>query len=187
MENYQRRINCYRCYEIAKFLKIQNLEYEKIGIESSQLSISLCKGLAKKEIETIINKNDKNDARGITQMIRSNLYKEITIKSDEVCKIKILLGSRRQLVNCRQETVGTIRGLLKIHGIKIKGAYSKLFEQKVNSAIKDFDETSKISIEALLHSLNGIEESIFKLDSMPVKLGKKDEDYKFLTTIPGVL
>ena len=186
--------------EIAKFLKEQKLEYEKIGIESGQLSISLCKGLAKEGIKTIcvdarhmskllsakINKNDKNDARGIAQMMRANLYKEVTIKSDEVCQIKMLLGSRRHLVSARQEMSVTIRGLLKIYGVKINGSYNKLFKQKVTSVIKDFDETSKASIEALLHGLKGIEESISELDSRLVKLGKEDEDCKLLTTIPGV-
>ncbi len=54
-----------------------------------------------------INKNDKNDARGIAQM-RS--------VSKISCQIKIALGSRRQLMCSKQQVIGTIRGLLKIHG-----------------------------------------------------------------------
>lgn len=53
-----------------------------------------------------INKNDRNDSRGIAQMLRAGLYKEVKIKSDESCQLKMLLGVRRQLVTTR--LMGTI-------------------------------------------------------------------------------
>ncbi|KLT23303.1 transposase IS116/IS110/ IS902 family protein [Wolbachia endosymbiont of Armadillidium vulgare str. wVulC] len=56
-----------------------------------------------------INKNDKNDARGIAQMMRVGLFKEVLVKSDEACQVKIILGSRRQLIRCREQIAGTIR------------------------------------------------------------------------------
>jgi transposase len=107
-------------------------EYEAIGIESGQLSIPMCKELRSFGLSVIcvdarhmaaalsarINKNDKNDASGIAQMMRVGLYKEVLVKSDESCQIKIALGSRRQLICSKQQIIGTIRGLLKIYGIK---------------------------------------------------------------------
>ncbi|GFR19738.1 uncharacterized protein TNCT_110921 [Trichonephila clavata] len=45
---------------------------------------------------------------------------------------------------------------------------------------------SRSSIEALLHSLKTIEESIRKLDKILSEQGRKDEDCKLLTTVPGV-
>ena len=69
--------------------------YKKIGIESGQLSIYLCKNLRKAGFDSVIcvdarhmskflssniNKNDKNDALGIAQMMRANLYKEVQRK-----------------------------------------------------------------------------------------------------------
>ncbi|EAL57790.1 MULTISPECIES: hypothetical protein [Wolbachia] len=86
------------------------------------MSISMCKELRSFGLPVIcvdarhmaaalsarINKNDKNDARGIAQMMRS--------VSKISCQIKIALGSRRQLMCSKQQVIGTIRGLLKIHG-----------------------------------------------------------------------
>jgi len=179
----------------------QGLEYELIGIESGQLSISLCKGLLSEGLKVVcvdarhmaaalsarINKNDKNDARGIAQMMRVGLYKEVQIKSDKSCALKVLLGSRRQLVNNKQQIIGTIRGLLKIYGIKL-GSKLKLkdFANKIREEIKLIDEISRSSIEALISSLEALELSIVKLDKMLVVEGKKDADCKLLTTIPGV-
>ena len=65
--------------EIFNFLEVKKFPDQKVGIESGQLSISMCKSLSGKGLNVIcvdarhmasvlsarINKNDKNDARGI--------------------------------------------------------------------------------------------------------------------------
>lgn len=50
----------------------------------------------------------KKRCEGIAQMMRS--------VSKISCQIKIALGSRRQLMCSKKQVIGTIRGLLKIHG-----------------------------------------------------------------------
>lgn len=186
---------------IAEFLLGQNKKYESIGIESGQLSISMCKELRNlglpvtcvdarhmaAALSARINKNDKNDARGIAQMMRVGLFKEVLVKSDEACQVKIILGSRRQLIRCREQIAGTIRGLLKIYGIKVNQRLSSAnFALKVQEMVHNLDEISQTSIESLVHSLEIIEESTRKLDKMLSEQSKKDEDCKLLTTVPGV-
>ena len=186
---------------ISDCLTEDGLTYDKIGIESGQLSISLCKGLISQGLSVTcvdarhmaavlcarINKNDRNDARGIAQMMRAGLYKEVQVKSDESCQLKILLGSRRQLTSTRQHLMGTIRGLLKIYGIKLGvKAPSGSFRIKVEKALNGLDSITSASIEALLSSLEAIETSLTQLDKMMGALGKKDEACQRLMTIPGV-
>lgn len=187
--------------EIDKFLSSQNLTYEKIGIESGQFSISLSKGLAKKGFNVIcvdarhmaaalsarINKNDKNDARGIAQMMRVDLYKKVQVKSDEACQLKMLLGSRRQLVNTRNQINGSIRGLLKIYGLKISTRSAvKSFADKVKESVKNLDIHSKTSIEALLENTEQLDKSLMKIDTLLVSISKEDKACKLLMTVPGV-
>lgn len=185
-------------YALSSYLKKQDLKYELVGIESGQLSISLCKGLEKEGLAVIcvdarhmaaalsarINKNDRNDARGIAQMLRAGLYKPVKVKSDESCQVKLLLGSRRQLVNTRQQLMGTIRGLLKIYGIKLGTQAS--FSSRVKKDIESLDETSRLSIQALLDGLEGVEKSLKTLDKKLGEMGRKDEDCIRLMTVPGV-
>lgn len=188
-------------HSISRYLKENGFAYEKIGIESGQLSISLCKGLIAEGLSVTcvdarhmasalsarINKNDRSDARGISQMMRAGLYKEVQVKSDESCQLKVLLGSRRQLVMNRQQLMGSIRGLLKIYGIKLgKKAVLKTFGMRVEEAISTLDTITSASIRALLSALTGIETSLAQLDKMVGLLGKKDEDCQRLMTIPGV-
>ncbi len=101
--------------------------------------------------------------------VRCNLSHRIRVKLNLIsCTLKVLIGSRRQLVNNKQQIIGTIRGLLKIYGIKL-GSKSKLkdFVNKIREEIKLIDEISRNSIEALISSLEALELSIVKLDKMP--------------------
>lgn len=170
-----------------------------IGIESGQLSISLSKDLRRQGFKVIcldarhmskvlslkINKNDKNDAKGISLMLRAGVYKEVKIKDDKSCELKVLLGSRRQLVNCRQQLMGTIRGLLKIYGVKI-GIGSNKLSSRVEEAIVKLPKIVSSSIEELLLSLSGLESSVKRLDMEISAYSKEDEDVKLLLSIPGV-
>lgn len=186
---------------ISDYLKEGGLSYDKIGIESGQLSISLCKGLLSRGLPVIcvdarhmatalsarINKNDRNDGRGIAQMMRAGLYKPVQVKSDESCEHKVLLGSRRQLVISRLKIMGTIRGLLKIYGIKITArSSSRGFGIKVEEAISTLGPIPCNSIRSLLVSLEAIENSLRELNKMVSKLGAKNEECQRLMTIPGV-
>lgn len=186
---------------IFSFLSKNNIRHEKIGIESGQLSISLCKQLRAKGLDVTcvdsrhmaaalaarINKNDKNDARGIAKMMRAGLYKEVLVKSDESCQMKIAIGSRKQLVNTKRQVMGTVRGLLKIHGVKINSNVNiGKFILAVERAIKKLDEMSKLSLSPLLRTLEIIEEAKSKVDELITKFCKDDLDCKRLMTIPGV-
>lgn len=185
--------------DIINYLGCSSSTYEAIGIESGQLSISLTKGLRKVGFNVIcvdarhmaaalsarINKNDKNDARGIAQMMRAGLYKEVQIKTDEVCQFKVLLGTRKQLISSRQQIKGSIRGLLKIWGVRISTKKNQFIDE-VTDKIKELDIISRESINALLKSLTSVEDSLFSIDQLMAKQGKKDEDVNLLMTVPGV-
>lgn len=185
---------------IKNYLLEGGEEYISIGLESGQLSIPLSKGLLKfglpikcvdarhmaAALSARINKNDKNDARGIAQMMRVNLYNEVQVKTDEACQHKVLLGSRNQLLNNQRQLKGTIRGLLKIWNIRIEAKRSRSFISTVQERIKDLDIVSQSSITALLNSLSSIEKSVAELDELLMKVGKKDKDVQLLISTPGV-
>lgn len=167
-------------------------------VVSYQLSIPLCKGLRSKGFSVIcvdarhmaaalsarVNKNDKNDARGIAQMLKAGLHKEVEIKSDKACERKVLMGNKRQLAQTRQQIMGTIRGLLKIYGIAL--GTQALFETKVREKNQKLSQAVQLPIESLLSSLKTLDGSLTTLDKEIVRLSKGDEDCRRLITIPGV-
>lgn len=172
----------------------------QLAIESGQLSISLCKGLRELGFSVVcvdaramsrvlsnrINKNDKNDAIGIAEMLRAGVYKEVQIKNDESCENKVLLGSRRQMVSIRQQVMGTIRGLLKIYGIKLATSRKEDFTSSALKAISKLPVMSRESIQLLVDQLISIEERLSSLNKIAEQYVKIDDDCKLLMSIPGV-
>ena len=74
------------------------------------------------------SKSDRNDARGLAEMVRMGWYREVQVKSLAAHERMALLGVRRRLVDMRVEIDGQIRGILKTFGLVVgsgnKGAFA---------------------------------------------------------------
>jgi transposase len=64
-------------------------------------------------------KTDRKDARGIAEMLRIGYYRPVQVKSVEAQLIRTSLPARRQIVATLLQVQGTIRGLLRMHGLKV--------------------------------------------------------------------
>ena len=78
---------------------LQNAGYEVVCMEARQVSAALA---------AMRNKTDKNDARGIAQILRSGWYSRVHVKSVESHHIRALLSSRP--TNCSKIS-GSMCGL----------------------------------------------------------------------------
>jgi transposase len=185
---------------IHSFLSGTGLQIEKIGLESGCLTHYLKKGLKKSGYEvvgmeshkmaailaTIINKTDKNDARGIAEALRVGHYKECVHRSDEAVELRTILHGRRTVVEGRTHTITSIKGHLKVYGIKLGKGSGKNFREKVEEAIFKLHPRVKKVIESLLNILDTYEKEIKELDKIAKDIGKEDERVKLLQTVDGV-
>lgn len=185
---------------IDSFLLGTGLQIEKIGIESGCLTHYLKKGLKKKGYEvigmeshkmaailaTIINKTDKNDARGIAEALRVGHYKECIHRSDEAVERRTILHSRRTEVEGRTHTITSIKGHLKVYGIKLGKGSGKSFREKVEEAISILNPKVQKVIKSLLNILDVYEEEIKDLNRIVKEVGKEDVGVKLLQTVDGV-
>src|SRR5712675_988170 len=87
------------------------LHCERIGVEAGPLSQWLFSALAEAELPVVcvetrhmqavlkaqINKTDRNDARGIAQMMRVGLYRPVHVKTLRSQKLRMLLTHRKLL------------------------------------------------------------------------------------------
>ena len=64
-----------------------------------------------------INKNDRNDAEGLAQIMRTGWYRLVHVKSFEAHRARALLGARSQLVGMTTRLSNHIRGVLKTFGL----------------------------------------------------------------------
>src|SRR5436189_3417396 len=107
--------------EIFAVLTEEALTIERIGLEAGPLSQWLYGALAEAGLPVIcvetrhmkaalsaqINKSDRNDARGIAQMMRVGLYRPVHVKTMASQKRRMLLTSR-QLLQAKALVLRTI-------------------------------------------------------------------------------
>ena len=96
---------------LLKVLGNSAYHFKRIGLEAGPLSQWLFSSLAEAELPVVcvetrhmqavlkaqINKTDRNDARGIAQMIRAGLYRPVHVKTLRSQKLRMLLTHRRLL------------------------------------------------------------------------------------------
>src|SRR4051812_8639216 len=131
---------------IIGFLNGAGLEYARIGLKGGPLSQWLEKGWAKAELPVIcvetrhmkailkaqqINKSDRNDARGIAQMMRVGLYKPVHVKTLASQQKRMLLTSRKLLRDKLQDMENELRGTLRNFGLKVGVVSPGQFESRI--------------------------------------------------------
>src|SRR5262245_61562367 len=116
--------------DIERFVRRWAPSAARLGLESGSLSSWLCEELqgrglpvicidarhAKAALSLQVNKNDRNDARGLAQIMRTGWYREVRLKSKEHRRLAGLLASRGLLLATRRNLENQVRGLLKMAG-----------------------------------------------------------------------
>lgn len=186
--------------EISKVLSNTGLRIEKIGLESGNLTHYLKKGLQKMGYEvvgmesrkmaailaTIINKTDKNDARGIAEALRVGHYRECVHRSDEALEVRTILHARQTVVEERTHLLNSLKGHLKVYGIKLGKGKKKDFRIRVEETVSNLKPRILNAIRSLLNVLDVLEKEIKELDQEVLALSREDEDVQLLQTIDGV-
>jgi transposase len=87
-------------------------DLERVGLEAGPLSQHIYSALAEAGLPVVcveashmaqvlraqtMNKTDRNDARGLAQMMRVGLFKPVHIKSDRSQRLNVLLQARKVL------------------------------------------------------------------------------------------
>src|SRR4030081_932963 len=113
-------------------LKNPAYHFKRIGLEAGPLSQWLFSALAEAGLPVIcvetrhmqavlkaqINKTDRNDARGIAQMMRAGLYRPVHVKTIRSQKLRMLLTHRKLLQSKAIAIENDLRGTLRHFGLK---------------------------------------------------------------------
>lgn len=134
--------------DIIAYLDDLDLEVSIVGLEAGTLAQYLTYGLQSAGFEVVCmevrqvkaalsamrNKTDKNDARGIAQLLRTGWYSKVHIKSMESHRVRALLSSRKAVLS------------------KCICQYRSKFPQKCRSKIPHFPVINRIKSVRLLFS-----------------------------------
>lgn len=130
-------------------------------------------------------KTDRNDARGMAQMLRLGWYKATHVKSPEMQKIRMLLTHRKHLDGQVLGMMNTVRGSLKAFGIRLGNVGHKVFAETVREKIA-CDNMMGLAIEPLLSALETLQKSLAAMDATVKKLAREDTVCRKLMTVPGI-
>lgn len=171
----------------------------RVGLEAGPLSQWLFSGLAASGqpvvcIETRharafmkaqINKNDRNDARGIAQMMRVNLFRPVHVKTLASQRHRALLTARSLLQDKALAIENDIRGVLRNFGQRVGTVGGAKFEERVYELLAGIDGMSDI-IVPLLDARRTLREKVALLHRMLLSIARGDEVCRRLMSIPGV-
>ena len=186
--------------DIDAFLQKLGLEITTVGLEAGTLTQYLTYGLqaagypvvcmearqVKVALSAMRNKTDKNDARGIAQLLRTGWYSPVHIKSIGSHQIRALLSSRKAVLNKCIDLENEIRGLFKVFGIKLP---PKLGHGSFDRAVRETIEADPALRHALLPLLNArlvLYHTFRELDNRTRKMAHQDPVCQRLMSTPGV-
>ena len=185
--------------DLVRVLKDPAWRIERIGLEAGPLSQWLFSGLAEAGLPAIcietrhtkavlkaqVNKSDRNDARGIAQMMRVNLFRPVHVKTLASQKRRALLTARKLLQEKAIAIENDIRGLLRNFGLKVGAAGVIKFEERVRELVEGMPDLAEI-MASLLDARQKLREQVRKLHRKLLSIVREDKVCRRLMTVPGV-
>ena len=173
--------------------------FKRIGLEAGPLSQWLFSALGEANLPVIcvetrhmravlkaqINKTDRNDARGIAQMMRVGLYRPVHVKTLRSQKLRMLLTHRKLLQSKAIAIENDLRGTLRNFGLKVGIVGRTRFEERIEELVGHVPDLA-VLVEPLLVVRRVLGEQIAVLHRRLLTIVRDDEVCRRLMTIPGV-
>jgi transposase len=180
-------------------LKNPAYRFKRIGLEAGPLSQWLFSGLAEAGLPAIcvetrhmraalkaqINKTDRNDARGIAQMMRAGLYRPVHVKTVRSQKLRMLLTHRKLLQSKAIAIENDLRATLRNFGLKVGIAGKVKFEARIQELVENLPDLA-VLVEPLLIVRRVLREQIGILHRRLLVIVRDDDVCRRLMTVPGV-
>src|SRR5512132_1551074 len=123
--------------------------FKRVGLEAGPLSQWLYSVLAEAGLPVIvetrhmravlkaqINKTDRNDARGIAQLMRVELYRPVHVKTLRSQKLRMLLTHRKLLQSKAIAIENDLRATLRNFGLKVDMIGTVKFETRIRELVE---------------------------------------------------
>ena len=184
---------------LLQVLKNPAYRFKRIGLEAGPLSQWLFSALAEAGLPVIcvetrhmqavlkaqINKTDRNDARGIAQMMRVGLYRPVHVKTLRSQKLRMLLTHRKLLQSKAIAIENDLRATLRNFGLKVGMVGKVKFEARIKELVENLPDLAAL-VEPLLIVRRVLREQIVILHRRLLTIVRDDDVCRRLMTVPGV-
>ena len=173
--------------DLVQVLTSPAWRFDRIGLEAGPLSQWLFSGLveagmpvicietrhAKAFLKAQVNKTDRNDARGIAQMMRVNLFRPVHVKTLTSQTRRALLPARKLLQEKAIAIENDIRGLLRNFGLKVGVVGPIGFDVCIRELVERMPELMEIMMP-LLAARRKLRDEFTRLHRKVIEIAKGD-------------
>ena len=184
---------------IAKCLGKHASGLERFGLESGSTSAWLWREFRQLGLPVVCldsrhahrvlsmkrNKNDRNDARGLADLVRMGWYREARVRSIDAQFVRSLLLSRQQLLQSRRAIENQMRGALKTLGVMTGPTKGRGFMPRVVEMRADNDWLGPV-LDPLLGAHASIAKQLKIVSASVLDTAREDADVRRMMTVPGV-
>src|ERR1700690_473486 len=172
--------------------------FKRIGLEAGPLSQWLFSALAeaglpaicvetrhmRAVLQALINKTDRNDARGMAQMMRAGLYRPVHVKTLRSQKLRMLLTHRKLLQSKAIAVENDLRGTLRNFGLKVGVVGKVRFDARIRELVENLPDLA-VLVEPMLVVRRVLREQIGILHRRLLAIVRDDDVCRRLMTTPG--
>ena len=184
---------------LVAFFGASGMEMERVGLEACSLTAWLHTALAEAGIPAICietrqakaamgampNKTDRNDARGLAQIMRTGWYRAVHVKSPSCRSWRALLTARRMVINKRRDVENGIRALLREVGLKVGTPSRKDFAARVRELSANDPVLASLA-DSLLAVVEMMTREVERLTKRVLDEVRTEPTCRRLMTVPGV-
>src|SRR5438046_6254810 len=184
---------------LLRVLRNPIYRFNRIGLEAGPLSQWLFSALAeaglpvscvetrhmRAVLQAQINKTDRNDARGMAQMMRAGLYRPVHVKTLRSQKLRMLLTNRKLLQSKAIAIDNDLRATLRNFGLKVGVVGTVKFETRIKELVENVPDLAML-VEPLLIVRRALREQIGILHRRLLAIVRDDDVCRRLMTVPGV-
>ena len=131
------------------------------------------------------SKSDRNDARGLAQIMCTCWFREVRVKSTAAHLLRALLASRGMLVATRCTLENQIRGVLKAFGLVLGKAGRRRFEVRLRELLAAEPRLARL-VTPLLEVRRSLVEQIQTYDRCLVGIARRHAVVRRIMSVPGV-
>jgi transposase len=184
---------------IIDVLTTAGVTCRRVGLEAGPLSQWLYDALTEAGLPAIcvetrhmkaalaaqVNKTDRNDARGIAQMMRVGLYRPVHVKTRISQEKRMLLTSRKLLQGQIRAIENDLRGSLRTFGLRVGATSAGTFDERVRELVRGHSVLAAI-VMPLLAARDELRTQFKTLHRMLLALVRSDPLCGRFMSVPGV-
>jgi transposase len=184
---------------LIAWFRSSGLDLERVGLEAGPLSQWLFAALrqaglavelletrhVRKAFEAMPVKSDRNDARGIAQLMRLGWFRPVHCKSMSAQETRTLLTARKLVQSKLRDVENSLRGILRGFGLKVGKSTEREFAGRIEELVAGHPHLRVIA-KALLSVRTVLRSEFAAFEKQVRKMARSDMRTRLLMSTPAV-